>query len=210
MERLDLTTWKRAELFREYTQGDLPYVILGGQVDVTGLLEHVRRNHLSFYFALVWLCNQIADGIINFRYRFDDEGPFILPHNNPVMTHMRPGEDIFVMLEGPAAGSLEDFCAKTKALADDPGYDYGHINLKGRHDYINYSCIPWVDYTHFIRSISRAGKDNNPKISWGRYVAEADGRVRLTLSVQVHHGLADGYHVGLFFQQLQQALDRVS
>jgi chloramphenicol O-acetyltransferase type A len=29
----------------------------------------------------------------------------------------------------------------------------------------------------------------------------------MSLSVHVHHGLADGYHVGLFIEQLQQLMN---
>ena len=72
------------------------------------------------------------------------------------------------------------------------------------------SCIPWVRYTHFIRTIEKGGEDNIPRISWGKYVKEKDGRIMMPLSVQVHHALMDGYHVGMFFEKMETYLNSFS
>ena len=50
--------------------------------------------------------------------------------------------------------------------------------------------------------------DSVPKISWGKYFTEGD-KVLLPFSVQVHHALADGYHVGKYVNDLQKYLDSV-
>ena len=47
-----------------------------------------------------------------------------------------------------------------------------------------------------------------PRITWGRFT-EVHKRVIMPLSVQVHHGLADGYHVGRFFELFQQWVESV-
>ena len=37
---------------------------------------------------------------------------------------------------------------------------------------------------------------------------ERDGKHLLPLSIQVHHAVCDGYHVGLFVEKLQSKIDR--
>ena len=69
-----------------------------------------------------------------------------------------------------------------------------------------YSAIPWIQYTHFARTIARCGVDSNPKISWGKYFKQ-EGRTLVPFSVQVHHGLMDGLYVGRYFEELQQCID---
>ena len=51
-------------------------------------------------------------------------------------------------------------------------------------------------------------KDAIPRINWGGYV-ERDGRWLLNISVTVNHCFLDGYHVGLFFQRLQERINNL-
>jgi Chloramphenicol O-acetyltransferase len=48
--------------------------------------------------------------------------------------------------------------------------------------------------------------DSIPRISWGKYFEEV-GKIKLPLSVQAHHALVDGIHVGQFFNTFQEILD---
>ena len=206
IQRLDLSAWDRAPIYQNYLSVEFPYINIGARVDVTGLLAHCRREGLSFYFALVYTACRVADSIENFHYRFDDEGPFRVERNSPILTHLRPSEELFVMLEGPLTDDLRTFCLAVREMADDPA-KCRTLDVEFRKDIINCSCLPWLDYTHFVRTIRRVGHDTNPKFSWGKYTTE-NGKTTLTFSIQVHHGLMDGYHVGLFYQRLQEALDQ--
>ena len=86
------------------------------------------------------------------------------------------------------------------------GRDPGFAAHGGRHDLIYYSAIPWIRYTHFVRTIATLGVDSSPKMSWGKYL-EQDGRTLVPFSVQVHHGLMDGFHVGKYYEEIQRSLD---
>ena len=57
-----------------------------------------------------------------------------------------------------------------------------------------------------MRTIGALGVDSSPKISWGKYF-EQGGRTLVPFSVQVHHGLMDGYHVGRYYGEVQRLLD---
>jgi chloramphenicol O-acetyltransferase type A len=48
--------------------------------------------------------------------------------------------------------------------------------------------------------------DSIPRISWGSFKEHKEKTV-MPLAVQVHHGLADGYHLGNFFNQMQELLN---
>ncbi len=53
------------------------------------------------------------------------------------------------------------------------------------------------------------GVDSNPKVTWGKYFKQ-DDRVLMPFSVQVHHGLMDGLHVGRYFEMLQRYIDELT
>ncbi|MCC8197428.1 MAG: hypothetical protein LIP06_02330 [Tannerellaceae bacterium] len=75
-------------------------------------------------------------------------------------------------------------------------------------DLIYITCIPWISFTHLYHTISLNKDDAVPRISWGKYYKNGD-KVLLPFSVQVHHALADGIHVGKYIQKLQNYLDTI-
>lgn len=207
-EKIDLSTWNRAHYFKSYLDGDFPYINLGARVDVTQLRDVAKREGLSSYFAMIHTANNAADEIENFHYRIHNGAAIRVERNIPVLTHMRSGDELFFMLEGPTGTDVRTFCEALQRKAESPPVNEERLDV-GVVGVISYSCIPWIDYTHFVRTITKLGVDSNPKISWGKYVTE-NGRTTVNFSVQVHHGMMDGWHVGQYFKLLQEKLDSFS
>lgn len=206
MEYIDLETWDRKALFNNYFGTDFPYIIMGANVDVKNLREYTKQNGISFYFAMVYAANEIANRIKNFRYRFTDGKPYLVDHNRAILTHMPPGGELFVLIETERATNMIDFCRQTALRANEQIENNGWGCLRNQEDTIIYSTIPWVQFTFLVRTVAKDGIDCAPRISWGKFGKTETG-LMMPLSLQVHHGLMDGYHVGLYFQQLQEYLD---
>lgn len=109
------------------------------------------------------------------------------------------------MVECDRYPTLREFAKKNREKAGISLPESGLAQMKGRMDLINFTCIPWVHYTHFVRTIRTDGVDCNPKMSMGKYIKK-DGEVLIPFSSQTHHGLTDGYHVGKFFERLEEYL----
>ena len=72
---------------------------------------------------------------------------------------------------------------------------------EARNDLIYYSSIPWLDFTD-LKHAGRMSKGQSiPRISTGRLVPVED-KLMMSVSVELNHGLADGYHVAQFFRLL--------
>ena len=204
---IDLETWERKRLFYNYLGTDFPYIILTTNVDVTNPLAFAHANGVSFNLVMVYLCNQTADSIVNYRYRFIDGKPFLIDHTRPTVNHLKKGEEIFVIGEGPwPCDDILEFCRKCHENQENANPEDMQSRVRHKLDIINYTSVPWIEYTGFIRTIIHNGVDNAPKFSFGKYF-ERDGRILMPISNQTHHGLMDGYHVGQFFQKLQAACD---
>jgi chloramphenicol O-acetyltransferase type A len=67
--------------------------------------------------------------------------------------------------------------------------------------------LPWVSFTSFAHARDFARKDSIPKIAFGKFAKEND-RVFLPISVEVHHALMDGLHVGRFLSRFEEMLDK--
>lgn len=68
---------------------------------------------------------------------------------------------------------------------------------------INTTCIPWITFSNFKDVIDFNKKNSKPKICWGKYYLE-DDKYLIDISLLVNHAFQDGYHMGLFFNNLQQ------
>jgi chloramphenicol O-acetyltransferase type A len=69
------------------------------------------------------------------------------------------------------------------------------------------SSIPWVSFTAFMHPLKLNPADSVPRFAWGRY-KEQNGKILMPLSVQAHHAVVDGLHVGRYYQQIQELLDQ--
>lgn len=203
---IDMDTWRRKSSFLNFLGTDLPYLNIGAELDITNLYYFTKQNHLSFYFALTYLSNTTADSIVNYRYRFENGKPFEIGHNTPFVTYLKEGGEDYFMVECEDCSTLSDFCKINYARANDSSAKNAMPALKGRLDVILYTCIPWINYTHFFRTIAKNGIDCNPKISWGKFY-KRENHVYVNFSCQTHHGLMDGYHVGQYYIKIQERLD---
>ena len=72
---------------------------------------------------------------------------------------------------------------------------------------VHYSALPWFNFSAVSHARKFSINDSCPKITFGKIQQDA-GQVTLPVSVQAHHALVDGYHVGLLMEAMQKALDR--
>ena len=77
---------------------------------------------------------------------------------------------------------------------------------EARDDCLYLSAIPWLCFTGLTHAENLDRDDAIPRISWGRWFWLGD-RLLLPFSVQAHHALVDGVHLGQFIDALQKKLD---
>ena len=76
-----------------------------------------------------------------------------------------------------------------------------------RTDVIHFSTFPWGKLTGMSHARRFGTDDSAPKITIGG-TFRSDDALKFTVSVCAHHGLMDGYHVGLFLEAFQRKLDQ--
>lgn len=206
IKKIDLDSWDRGYIFKNYLGTDFPYINIGCDMDVTKLHQFVKEQGISFNFAMVYAATKIADEIENFHYRIKDGQPVRVDSNCALVTHLQKDSDLFVNVECLDADNMTDFARKNRNHAEDPVIDGNLPALKGRVDVIYFTSIPWITFTHFFRTISKFGEDSAPRVSFGKF-HEENGRLLMPFSTQTHHGLMDGVHVGRYYQRLQEYLN---
>ena len=93
--------------------------------------------------------------------------------------------------------------AAMKAVAD--ARSEGKFQPEPADDAIHFTVLPWASFTSFSHARNWGREDSVPKIAFGKFTEE-DKRTKLPISVEVHHALMDGLHVGRYLSQMQEAL----
>ena len=69
-------------------------------------------------------------------------------------------------------------------------------------DLIHHSVVPWVAFSSISHARNWGRPDSIPKIAFGKYRADGE-RIMMPVSVEAHHALVDGLHVGRYFEKLE-------
>ena len=203
---LDLDTWHRRSAFDFFRAFDIPSFNLCARLDVAQLKQAVKDMgvgslSLAYHFIAIRLANEIAP----FRYRL--EGDRVRVHNavHGSTTVLRDDESFgFATLEHNL--NFSAFCAQgTQALASGRLLDAPFEPAQHDTATVHMTTLPWVHFTSYSNARRWGPDDSIPKIAFGRI--DADGaRQWMPLSVEVHHALMDGLHIGRFFEGFEAAL----
>jgi chloramphenicol O-acetyltransferase type A len=202
---LDLDAWPRRELFEFYRDFDKPYFNICTRLDVTNLLPEVAKHSgvsvsLTYhYFAL-----RAANEIEQFRYRLRNGRVLVHEVINGGTTLMLPNEtftlvyfdyfDTFANFIGPAQRAVEE--TKKDGAFQPRHEDDARIHC---------TTLPWISFTSFSHARNWRREDSVPKISFGKFIREND-RTLMPFSVEVHHALVDGLHVGRYVARIEEML----
>lgn len=204
MRIINLDTWPRRKQFALFNRFDYPHFNLCANVDVTQFRAAVRAREVNFTIATIYLLARVANEIPSFRYRI--RGEQIVEHEAVHPSHtIATAGDLFSFCTIPYD---PDFAVFAPRAADTIAYRQENPTLEdapGQDDLLYLSAIPWISFTGLLHPIHMHPVDSVPRIVWGKFSPMND-RWQMPLSVQVHHALLDGFHVGQYFEQVQTYL----
>jgi chloramphenicol O-acetyltransferase type A len=205
MRKIDMDTWPRREHFEVYRQFDYPHFNLTFAVDVTQFRPWVKQRGDSLTLATTYLLTKVANELAPFRLRI--RGDDVVEHAvvHPSFTVLLDNE-LFSFCTVQYRAAYTEFQKLGQALIDEVRDDPTLEDEPGQDDLLFMTSLPWVHFTSMMHPIHMHPVDSIPRIAWGRIKTSAD-RMEMPLSVQVHHALMDGLHVGRYAQRVQQLLD---
>ena len=106
----------------------------------------------------------------------------------------------------PWRDTIEEFVDSGKAARAKYGAMRSYDVEVGRLDLIYYSVIPWVSFTSFKHANSGDNRQTVPRMVFGKMFGQNGNRL-MPFSVEGHHCLMDGYHVGKYFEFFQGKLN---
>ena len=204
MKILDLETWDRKNHFNYYKGLDYPHFNICGNIDITEFYKFVKENESSFFIAFLYVAVKTANNIKEFRYRI--RGNDVVEHKavSPSFTVMT-SKDVFTFCTAKFVDNYSAFVLNTASEIEKSKKLVNIEDEPGRDDLLYITSIPWIAFTSITHPIHMSPADSIPRISWGKFFEE-NGRIKIPLSVQAHHALMDGVHVGQYFNSMEEIL----
>ncbi len=200
---VDLEAWGRKAQFELYRTYDRPHYAVTSRLDVTNVMRR-KAADFSVYRACLYAIGAGLHAVPELCMRLRGDG--VVRHDAIELSMTVPTEaGGFAYGYVPFVADFAQFDAQATALIAQAARD-GTAPVAGERDDLAFlSCMPWLDYTS-INNVMSGSKDCIPRVSWGKIVPK-DGGWDMAMTLEVHHALVDGQHVGAYFAVVQDALD---
>ena len=205
MHTIDLETWPRREHYKFLSTWDYPHFNMCANVEISEFYAAVKHRGISINIAIVYVLARAANAIPEFRSRIrgDKVVEYEIVHPS---TTILADDDLFTFC---TIEYSEDFVA----FAARAGEQIAHVrenpyveNGLEQDQLLYMTAIPWVSFSSFMHPIDLSPVDSVPRFAWGKFFEQGE-RLMMPLSVQGHHALMDGIHMGMYYEKVQDYLN---
>jgi chloramphenicol O-acetyltransferase type A len=205
---LDIEDWPRKQHFEFYKDFEQPYFNICCDLDAAKLFNYCRDNNIAFFDAYLFLTMKTLNQLTPFCYRMVDGQVRIYQEISISVTVMADDQTLRFCLV-PFSADFFEFVQKFKTAKDkalsEPFIDHSFLANQNIKSTVYMSVIPWISFTSFSHASPSSESSGIPRIVFGK-MRKTD--YSMPLSVEVHHSLVDGLHVGQFVQTLQSFFDQ--
>lgn len=205
---LDLENWNRKEHFLFFKQMEEPFFGITTTIDCTKAYSVAKKLGTSFFAYYMHKTIVAVNTIESFRYRIINDAIYIFDTIDVSATIMRE--------DNTFGFSLIEYSPDYEVFAKNTSEEIQRIqNTSGlftrefpNNNLIHFSAVPWINFSSVSHARSFTFPDSCPKISFGKMMIGNDGKRTMSMSIHVHHGLMDGYHLGQFVDCFQELMNQ--
>ena len=204
--KVDIDKWSRGSLFQFYIEKMRIVMSLTVDINVAPLITYTKKNGLKFYPAMIWVVSKVINSHDEFKYSWDTDGNLIRWDSiSPSYTVFNRDDECFSKFVTEYMDDIFEFYQRT--VDDQRKYQEERAIIGNQpQNFFDVSCLPWVKYKHFDVHVFDEGKFLAPVVTWGKYEVQ-NGNALMPLTMNIHHAVADGFHLSRFFNEVQELID---
>ncbi len=199
--QVDITRWPRRHTFEHFRGYSNPWFSVCVRVDAAPLKAALAaRGQGGFALACHYAALRAVHSVSNLRLRLHDggvrlldtvhAGTTVLMADDSFSFAVLPYHEDFARFEATGRAALSAARAGTAAAEPEP------------QALMHFTTLPWLHFTSFVHARDGAEGADIPKLAFGQLRAEG-AQQWLPLSLDVHHALVDGLHVGAFVRDFE-------
>ena len=202
MKNITFQNEHRKKHFEFFNGMNHPHFNITANVEIEPLITYCKNHQLSITHSIVFLIAKTANEITEFKWRI--RGADVIEHESvqPSFTVNTDTSDVFSFCTVNYNANPSIFLKDAKSISESMKTNPRLEDEEGKDDYLFLSAFPWVSFTSMQHAMHYHPSDSVPRISWGKFF-DNNGKLVMPISVQVHHALVDGKHVGKFYKNLE-------
>ncbi|ENU1228807.1 MULTISPECIES: type A chloramphenicol O-acetyltransferase [Providencia] len=207
--KFNIETWLRKEHYNTYEKTINCGFSLTSKIDITNLKKHIDSNGYKFYPTIIYLLSRVANTYKEFRFANKNGELILWDKVNPSFTIFHKETETFSSLWCEYSSEMTIFMDSYHQQVTLYKDNFKLYPQPQQIDNVFYvSSLPWVSFDSFNLNIADSRNIYTPIFTMGKYYSEGN-KIWLPLSVQVHHAVCDGFHVGKFLTTLQKLCDEL-
>ena len=196
----EVENFERKELFDNYNSNDNPFVIVTTKIDVTNIVKYCKE-HKNFYATFGYLIATVANEMDAFKYRAKNNKIYYCEELISNYTEMI-GNNGIGYFDVKLKDNYKDYIEEYKRVRED-FLNKRYYDTSNELNEIWLSCSPWMTFTSLVPPFSK--ENTIPQFIWDKY-EENNDKYTIHLMILVHHGFADGSHIGKFVKTLEEKI----
>lgn len=208
MKVIDIESWNRKEHFEFFSKMKSPYFGFTTEVDCTKAYDDAKEKGDSFFAYYLYKSMIAINTVDELKLRMVDDQIILFDEVHVGSTIGRT--------DGTFGFSFfhysEDFKTFNERLQDQVHTVQNSTGLGISNDvlpinHIRHTTIPWNSFTTILHPTNFDPKECIPKIAFGKFSIK-EGKKMMPVSIEAHHGLADGLHLAKYIEAFQKELNK--
>ncbi len=203
-KKTDLQQWKRKEQYDFFKKFDQPFFNIIADIEVGPLYRYSKKHQLSYFYCTLHSLLKTVNEITEFKYRIEGEEVYEYNQIDAGVTILME-DKTFIYCTLQYKSDLHQFVKEAKEAVEEQKSSKGFLP-HDRKNLVYVSAIPWVSFSGFQHARQNNPQDSVPRFVLGKFY-EQGNKMKMPVSVEAHHALADGYHIGQFFEKIQEHIN---
>lgn len=201
---IDMDTWPRKSCYEYYALGSKCMCAISAEIDVTELYRAAAAAGRDFDIAFMFAVTQVLNAHEEFKVGYCSENGQLMVWDRIVPVHRVFHEDTenFTRVCTNFSADFDEFYrAAQKSVQEGLKSSSASVRDIPENNF-EISFIPWLHFTAVNTKMSENGKYLAPVVTVGR-ADEKDGAVKMPMTMQISHAVADGFHIARFFTETE-------
>lgn len=206
---VDYESWERKDNFSYFKDFLNPFIAVTSEVKCGGCKTKTRREGSSFFLSYLYAILRAVNEIKELKYRVDSKGQIVIYDRIDVLSPIKMKENgkfytVRILYNENFEEFYQDAQAAIQNIPED-GDPYAVENAEAEKDSINVvlvSAVPDLYFTSIVPTQKHKNGSDYPLITVGKAV-QREGEAIMPITLAVHHGFIDGFHIADFFRRVE-------
>lgn len=204
---IDIDKWERNKYFYYFTKMLPTGYSITVNIDITNTYNLIKKKNKKFFPAYLYIASKIISEHNEFKISNFNNQLCYFDVLHPSYAYFHKDDNTISNMWTEYNSNFNIFYNNYIDDISKYGNNYG-VLAKPNPPQNNYmiGMLPWIEFSSYTPIPYINLNMYFPIIQAGKFI-DLDGKKIIPLSFTIHHAVADGYHVGVFFEKFKEYMN---